>query len=699
SITGTVKDADTGSPLPGVNIVVKNTVLGASTDVEGKFRISGLRPGTYTIVVSMIGYKVETFEHVQVQPGRPVVLNIRLHQSYVEISPVVVTASRKSESLAETPNSVSLVSALDIRTRNSVDVRDALKYAPGVSFMAGQVNIRGTTGYSRGAGSRVLLLTDGVPTMPGDSGDIKWDVVPAMAVEKVEVVKGAASALYGSSAIGGVLNILTRDPSSKPEWLFRFSGGMYDQPIYKQWKWTDQTLWTNQQDVFFSNTQGSLGYILAGGRRFSRGYKQGAQYTRWNVFGKARYKFTSSSNLSVTASYARDDHGVALLWQSYLGQPKQPFRVPQGEEQNTILSTKLFVNSTFNHLASQNFAYKIRASLYRNRFDNHFVDNQDFSVARRYRAEFQGDLEPSVLQSITFGAEIIYDKITGNFYGGHEAMIAGGYLQDELKITDRFSTTGGLRLDYSHVVSGRTQYQLSPKLGVIYRLSRATTLKGSVGKGFRAPSVAELFSNTSASGFRVLPNPQLRPERSWSAEVGITTTFRNAVSFSLALYQERYYDFINPSFQVQNLRPLIQFNNVQDARIRGLEADATMSWFKRLLTTSVSYVYVVPRDLQTHRLLTYRPQHILTVSVALRRGIFELGADFRYLSRLKKEQVEVFPQDERVATKVLDAHAGLRKGSYMLMFNAENLLQYNYVQVERNLEPIRHFSLSFQRSL
>lgn len=697
TISGTVVDARTGNPLPGVNVIVRNTVLGSSTNLDGEFSISNIRAGSYTVIASMIGYKNRSYANVKVAPELPVILHFKLEPSYLEVSPVVVTASRKSKSLAETPNSVSVISALDIRKRNSLDIRDALKYAPGVSFIGGQVNIRGTTGFSRGAGSRVLLLTDGVPTMPGDSGDIKWDVVPFTVVEKVEVVKGAASALYGSSAIGGVLNIITKEPSSKSELSVRTSIGLYDLSSLGDLNPPKNNLFTNQQDVYLSDTVGNLGYIIASGRRQSRGFRAGGQFLKWNVFGKTTYRINPNANLIFIGSYASDDHGEALLWRQYLGQAPQPLRVPEGEENNTILSTKLYLNATFSQLLSQNFANKIRFSYYRNRFDNDFVDNQDFSKAQRYRGEYQADFEPSIRHSVTIGLEGSYDRIDGSFFGKRNAYAFGAYLQEEFKLSDRITASAGIRFDYSNVDSGQAEYQVSPKSGLILHLGQLTMLKASFGTGFRAPSIAELFTSTSASGFQVVPNPNLQAESSWSAEIGLNTTIKDHILLKVAVYQERYFDFINPSFNFQDLRPVIIFENVQDARIRGIETNVTTSWLKNRLNTVVSYVYVDPIDLQTKTLLTYRPQHILTASLTVQPGKLEFGVDFRFASRLTDDQVEIFRGDARVATKVFDARAGVVLKHFTLMFNVENLGQYRYTQVERNLEPIRQFSLTLQR--
>lgn len=697
-IAGRVVDASTGEPLPGVNIILQGTVLGTSTNAEGRFSLSGIDPGVYSVMASMIGYKIETASNVQVQPDATATLNFRLQETSIQTDPVIVTASRKSSSLAETPNSVSVISALDIRKRHAYDVRGALQYAPGVSFVGGQINIRGTTGYSRGAGSRVLLLTDGVPTMPGDSGDIKWDTIPTTVIQKVEVVKGAASALYGSSAIGGVVNIITKEPAEQPTLNVRVSGAVYDEPLHEQWDWTDEALISNQQDIYFSDTMGRWGVIVSGGHRHSEGYKENSQFRQWNFFSKSNYRVNANTNLIFTGSFASNDHGEALLWQQYLSRPKQPFRVPEDQQGNTILSTKLYVNSTFNQLVSQKYAHKIRASYFRNRFENDFQDNQDASTAQRFRLEYQGDLEPGRKHSLVFGVEGTFDIVDGSFFGQHEALIVGGYVQDEYAFNDRLSATVGLRYDLSQVIDGRQESKLTPRLGLIYKASSATTFRASLGRGFRAPSIAELFTQTLASGFRVVPNPELQAETSWSAEVGINATIDNRVLLNIALYQERYFDFINPTLSFDDALE-VQFQNVQDARIRGVETNITAGWLNNKLTTVLSYVFVDPRDLQTDRLLTYRPQHILTASATFKPGRFEFGADFRFASRLKEEQVEVFPQDERVAQKVLDARAGVQFGNYTLTLNVENLLRYNYTQIERNLEPIRQFSLTLEGNL
>ncbi|MBI4513790.1 MAG: TonB-dependent receptor [Gemmatimonadetes bacterium] len=124
--------------------------------------------------------------------------------------------------------------------------------------------------------------------------------------------------------------------------------------------------------------------------------------------------------------------------------------------------------------------------------------------------------------------------------------------------------------------------------------------------------------------------------------------------------------------------------------------EAALRWASRggLLSGSFAYTYLDARDLTDDRALAYRPRHLVAASAALRPGSVEFGLDYRYAARV--ERVQVWPDDERVAMSVLDLRAGYRFGRYAVLFSGENLLNYAYTTIERNLEPIRSFSLAVQ---
>jgi iron complex outermembrane receptor protein len=201
TLTGLVVDAETNQPIFGVNVIILNTFLGSATDHEGKFTIKNIPPGKYKLRLSAIGYETKLLD-LTINPGEEIDLKISLKPTAYAVEPVLVTATRREQRLSEVPVSSTVVESDIISTRNNLQIDDVLRYVPGVNMIQYQVNIRGSSGYSRGTGTRVLLLFDGAPFLTGDAGEIIWEAIPVWQIERIEVVKGAGSALYGSNAIG-----------------------------------------------------------------------------------------------------------------------------------------------------------------------------------------------------------------------------------------------------------------------------------------------------------------------------------------------------------------------------------------------------------------------------------------------------------------------------------------------------------------
>src|SRR2546422_7986023 len=150
----------------------------------------------------------------------------------MSLLPIVVTTAKRPQSLEDVVPSVALLSDSDIAKRAVNTIDEAVDKAPGVQFLSGQVNIRGSSGFVQGLGSRVLLLVDGVPANRGDRGGISWDLLPVDDVERVEVVKGAGSALYGSAAFGEVVNLITREVPVGVHARLKVSGGGCAHPAH-----------------------------------------------------------------------------------------------------------------------------------------------------------------------------------------------------------------------------------------------------------------------------------------------------------------------------------------------------------------------------------------------------------------------------------------------------------------------------------
>jgi iron complex outermembrane receptor protein len=683
ALSGTITDRERGEPLPGVNILLVGTVLGTSTDRAGDFFLDGIPVGSYDIRISMIGYRQE-IKQVDIRPNRTTNLTVSLEPTIINTPEIVVTANKRRQRLQDTPNSVGVMTRKDIQQRNEIYMDQALQYSSGVNFTGSQINIRGSSGYNYGAGSRVLFLVDGVPVMPGDSGDIKWDLIPTTQVERIEIIKGAGSALYGSSAMGGVINVITKQTSLKPVTHIRFSAGLYDEPAYPEWTWTDRMLHFDDVDIDHSRPLGKTSSLfVALGRHQSTGYEQNGHYQRLNGSVKLITRPTTQSKLSLFSTFEGGERGASLLWRDQ----NRALQVPPQAIGDDVKSNKFTLNSFYQTTVGDHLGINTRLSYFRNYWKNIFHDNISASTAQRYGLELQGDLQWSEHNSLVFGTEETLDLVESDLVGNHNQYILSAYLQNEGRVGD-VAITAGARFDYHHLEDGFTDSKWSPKLGVVWHIHPALRVRASSGRGFRAPSLSERYSDSIYSGLRLVPNPDLTSETAWSHEIGTLLTLGPALYLDLALFRSEYWDLIEPQ---PDANQTIQFINLTRARITGFECHLTSSMFQNRIRLQAGYTGMNPRDLSSDAPLAYRPKHLATLSVTWAPGPFRAGINGRYVAALDRQAVKLYPDDDRVAQKVLDIWTSTHMGHVEIKLAVKNALNHNHTSVERSLLPIRHF--------
>src|SRR2546422_9520754 len=255
-VRGTVRDAATGQALEDARVAAQGSAHTVPTDAAGRYTLTGIAAGTVVVRAQRFGYRAAT-DTLTLAPGDSVAADFVLRPSALHMDPLVVTAGKRSQLLDQVVTSVGLVQDSELARRAVNTVDEAVDKAPGVQFLNGQVNIRGSTGYVQGLGARVLLLVDGVPANQGDRGGINWDMLPVDQVERVEIVKGAGSALYGSAALGGVVNLITRDIPTGLHARVRTTGGYYANPPDTIWRFRDYTGAQEGLDVTGSDRRGA----------------------------------------------------------------------------------------------------------------------------------------------------------------------------------------------------------------------------------------------------------------------------------------------------------------------------------------------------------------------------------------------------------------------------------------------------------
>ncbi len=687
-IKGTVNDSKNNEPLPAVNISLLGTVLGTTTDKNGNFYLPNIPFGEYNVRFTMMGYK-KVDKQININRTDSQQFDIRLQPTILETPELVITANKRRQSIQDSPTSIGVMTSLDFREKNEIYLDNLLEHASGVNFVGSQINIRGSSGFSYGAGSRVLLLIDGVPVMPGDSGDIKWDIIPASQIERIEIIKGAGSALYGTSAFGGAVNVITKSAEGPPKTNVRYSVGMYAKPGYKEWQWTDRTLHFENLDVDHTRQLGKSGLFMSFGRRQSTGYSQSGHYLRFNGSMKWKYQINGQQNFTISSNYEGGYRGSALLWRSQ----RNALEVDPVALGDYVDSNKLNVNAFHNLIASKSFRLKTRVSYFRNYWKNFFHDNITASTAQRYGLEVQADVQISQNHSLTMGTEETLDHVASGLVGDHDQHVLAFFLQNEQQLFKNMTTTIGLRYDYHNVDTGFKDSQWNPKFGLVYHLNQGVTFRASTGRGFRAASMSERFADSIYSGLRLVPNENLKSETAWSHEAGFSIVPSPLFYLDAAVFRNDYWDLIEPE---PDETQTVQFINITRARITGVETILKIVPFYSNVTVDIGYTYMDPQDLDKNITLAYRPNHIFNISGLYHIGFMQIGCNYRYISKI--ENVKVYPADDRVPQKVVNASVQLTRGNYSLGFNVNNIFNDYYTQMERTLEPIRHYYVTLTAS-
>ncbi|GJQ20135.1 MAG: hypothetical protein HBSIN02_04900 [Bacteroidia bacterium] len=718
-VQGVVRDEESGTPLEGANVIVRGTLLGAATDRNGQFTIRGLPQRSLTIVVSMVGFRPAVVENVQATESPQPMLQITLRPTPIPMEQIVVTASRREQDLREVPASLAVITARSISDRNITTMDEAMRYVPGVTVLQDQVNIRGSSGYSRGVGSRVLLLLDGLPFLTGDTGEINWEAIPVRDVERVEVIKGAGSALYGSSALGGVINVLTRTVPEQAEFRFRLSSGLYDRMRFDEWNWYSKERFRSEATLGFAGTVGPAGIVAGIGRSVDESYRDNDAYHRWTVFAKGQIDVSETRQVSVVLNVLNRTHGNFIWWKS-LREATKPAEI---QRNGRVRSTRGNVSVAFRETVSERLFYVVKGMYFGNFWkDDSAGYEMNVSTSHRIQTDVQFTYAVAGNNFLTFGVAANADDVESNLFGTHGGYGLAAYVQDEWRFAEKANLTGGARLDVQKVSMLAAAAKLSPKAGVSYSISPSTTVRASLGAGFRYPSIGELFvsSSTNVSQLVILPNPNLKPETSLTGEIGGFTRISDNLEIDVAGFWNEFDNLIEPSVTIRPVRlspsdtadvnrAVAEFGNITRARIVGAELGLRITWVERLVATDIGYTVLWPEDLSQNAILKFRSRHTLHASTNLTWGPYRISGDYRFISRVERVDDQLIALapivhgHARVPIHVLDLRASAALASLGLPLrigvNVTNVLNYHYVELIGNLAPPRMYSLVLEGSL
>ncbi len=521
SLTGRVSTKDTGRPLDIARVSVSDggrTLGVATTSVAGQYAVPNLAPGTYTVVISRIGFQLQRFPGVVIRAGQATTLNAAMDEIPTQLNAVVTTASRKPEKALDAPAALSVVTRETIERKPSISVADLVKGQPGIDVSNGGIaqSMIVARGFNNAFSGSLLMLQDyrfaGVPSLRvnvpylslGQSEDI----------ERVELLLGPASALYGPNSGAGVLHVITKSPFSSQGTTLSVQGGQ--QSIFRG-------------AVRHAGTVGSrFGYKLSGEYMTGEDFKyndpgEPAQISRPLTPGGARTLVTNTR-----------DFGFERL----NGEARMDIRPTDNSEFITTVSMTKVPSAI--ELTGANGASQIRNWTYQNyqqriRFGRLFM--QGFANISNSGNADKGDSrgtfllrngQPIVDKSRVFTGQIqhgfalgkgradfIYgvdfiktNPQTGNTINGNNEDVDnvteyGGYVQGKTKLNDRWDFLAALRVDQNNVIKGQF---VSPRAALTFKAAENQSLRFTFNRSFNTPANFSFFldlpSVVDAAGFR-----------------------------------------------------------------------------------------------------------------------------------------------------------------------------------------------------
>ena len=576
-------------------------------------------------------------------------ISLSFGQSAMELGEVIVTASRLESYVMDAPSKVTVIDKETITKSGAKNVDDLLRNVGGVdvSRRTGFTSSTSTVtlrGFGGGARGRTLVLVDGIPFNEIYSGEVYWNAISLEHIERIEVSPGALSTLYGPGAMGGVINIITK----KPEKVENEVDVEYGSFVTKSFS------------LRHANKLNKFSYLISGGAFKTNGYMAAVnreyydiERTKENYNINLKMLYDIDETFSVGAGYRYYDEDVGGGRKYYYGSKNLDDLdfIFKKKSNNLELLGSLYFN-----WEDSSWTYDRYTTALATRYQS--IDYVNTNPKQGWGGNLQSNIYLADIHNVVLGMDWRRGKIHSrdeyqstirqtDTKGDLESI--GVYLQDEIKLIDKLIIYLGGRLDYWKNFDGylyddtlspketsysdRSDTAFSPKGGAVYHLTNHTTLRTSIGKGFRTPTLYDLYRTWKYGTTTYRANSNLNPETTYSYEVGIDQTLWDRLLGRCTFYYNDVSDLIYSIDTGSNIKDK---QNVGKARTKGMEIELRYDMAKDLALFT-NYTYNLS-NIKEHtdkalegKFLTYTPKNKGSFGMSYRNPKFlDIGVTSRW---------------------------------------------------------------------
>jgi len=677
-----------GAVLPGAAVIYrKDVTIGALTDDKGNYVLE-LPVGTCRLVCRYTGMNADTLT-VQVFENQTTNLDIVLTSFVKELQQVDVKVGKFNKPIEEQTVTMVVLKPELIENKNTRSIETALDQTPGLNILDGEPQIRGGSGFTFGVGSKVAVIVDDMPMLSGDAGRPEWGFIPVENISQIEIVKGAASVLSGSSALSGSIHIRTAYPKAKPLTKVNVYSGAYSTPNHPNAKWWTQYPGIHGMNFLHSQMFGNLDVVVGGNVNIDHGYigspitdsivatvfpdtitnfterEMISKRGRLNFNLRYRSKKIRGLNYGINGNFMLMHTVMPLAW---LNDSSGLFRAYPGAMfmQDQFIFN---VDPYFNFFTQTDGKHSLRTRILH--VDNEMSANQS-NRATTYYGDYMFQKSYPELKYLDFigGVTSTYTNSFANIYVGsgspnNQLLNISAYTQVESKYNKSLNMSAGGRFEYFRLNDSITAMKPIFRAGASLKLYQETYLRGSYGQGYRFPTITERFIKTGVGNFGVFPNPNLKPESSWNAEIGIKQGLKLGKIMGyldVAAFWQEYQNTIEYMFGIWHELTDVQalgksagfmFLNTGESRVTGVDVSfmgGANFGKKSVLTFMLGYNYIVPKTLSPdfvyatdslNRVFTYN-----STSLDPSNGILK----YRFLHNVKADMEWVY--DKKLAIGV-----------------------------------------------
>ncbi len=699
TVYGVVLDRSNGQPLVAVNVLFKNTAIGTMTNEEGCYFIQNIPPGNYELITSMMGYE-HAVQNLRLLPGDRIKVDFRMKQTILDYGKnVLVTASRTQKLIEEIPASVDLIDEETLSMIDPQDVGEALKNIKGLMIKSyGGLGSTQTISLRGSSSEQVLILVDGQRINNVQNGQVDLSNLPSHDIEKIEVVKGASSALYGSDAVGGVINIITRSPGEEDRFSISAKGilgSFHSRSFVSSLNYAVKGLAVNASYKYLYSL-GDFDYTDNYGTESTR---LNADIASHSFNGGLGYKFTRSPmdpEIRLKYDHYSSERGAPGTIEPYYYEARMWDR-----SDNVSMN---FNSKIFNPFNDIRFTTSYRTTWNRYLNNEMLVPTDNSFGTRALNSELQGHsvLNPYLVLTYGIGGQsdameneqldTTYRRLTFYAFVMNESII-----KFDRPFLRSLILTPSLRFD-SHSDFNDV---LSPKIGLVLNFGETwkTGIKSNFGLSYRAPTFNDLYWPEDAY---TVGNPELEAEsgRDWDLGFRLQFPVLDGMYLESAFFHNRMTNLIIWESNAGMWMP----DNVDEALIKGLENGLKLNILEGYLSADINYTYLRAINLsgsasEYGKQLVYRPKHTFNFSLlgvyrmlSVQYGLNITGK--RYTDRTNSE-VNALPA-YAVSDLMFLLKPHIRDLDMNVNFQISNLFNAHYTVMKNLPMPGREYRISFE---